>query len=116
MAARASTIALGPATDQPVARATERSSVIEMMRAARSWFPHKPSVELAQIVGCDVRTAERYFAGERTPDAVALLAILRSEHGAKMVEAAVADLPAKEQRKFWSEMAKAVLRASLADD
>jgi hypothetical protein len=121
--ARLHTIAATTATDRAVAHATgegvrptERSFLISLMVIVRGWFPHKPSVELAQIIGCDVRTAERYFAGERTPDALALIALLRSEHGAKMVEAAVADLPAKEQRKFWREMTNAVLRARLRAD
>jgi hypothetical protein len=84
--------------------------LLALVGSMRAWFPNKPSVELAQIIGCDVRTAERYFAGDRTPDAVALLSILRSAHGAALIEAAVADLPHERQRKFWIEMGKAAMR------
>lgn len=118
-----SLIGTATSTDRAVARAatrteqpTERSFLIRLMGDVRAWFPHKPSVELSQIIGCDVRTAERYFAGERTPDANALLRLLWSEHGAQLVEAAVADMPADRQRKFWKEMTKAVLRRSLDDE
>lgn len=95
---------------------TDRSFLIDFMCVVRTWFPHKASAELAQIIGCDVRTAERYFAGERTPDALALMKLLRSEHGAKMIEAAVADLPPNAQRKFWKELTDAVLRRRLSND
>ncbi len=81
------------------------------MGRARAWFQHKPSVELAQIIGCDVRTAERYFAGDRTPAAEQIFTLLRSPVGALLVEEATRDLPPAEYRKFWSEMAKANLRA-----
>lgn len=86
------------------------------MQAARGWWMNKAAAELATIIGCEVRSAERYLAGDRTPDAEAVLAILRSEHGAKLVEAAVADLPADRQRAFWNEMAMAVVRATAATE
>ncbi len=106
----ASAIALSQPTDQLVAQTTTPSKLAEIMREARSWFQHKPSVELAQIIGCDVRTAERYFAGDRTPATEQVMAMLRSEIGVKLIEAAIAGLPKAERDLFWSEMALATLR------
>lgn len=109
---RAPEAALAPVTtDQLVAHATDRSLVAEIMTRARGWFQHKPSVELAQIIGCDVRTAERYFAGDRTPAAEAIFSMLRSEIGVKLIVEATASLPAADYARFWREMAKANLRA-----
>lgn len=102
------------ATDQLVVRATGPSNMAEIMRAARTWFGHKPSVELAQIVGCDVRTAERYFAGDRTPATDQIVAMLRSEIGPRLIEAVIGQLPEKDQRRFWTEMAAATIRALLS--
>jgi hypothetical protein len=99
------------ATDQLVAHATKPSNMAEIMRSARAWFQHKPSVELAQIVGCDVRTAERYFAGDRTPATEQIVAMLRSEVGPRLIEAVINALPESEQRRFWNEMAAATIRA-----
>lgn len=99
------------ATDQLVVQTTKASNLPEIMRSARGWFAHKPSVELAQIVGCDVRTAERYFAGDRTPATEQIVSMLRSEIGPRLIEAVIGGLPENEQRRFWNEMAKATLRA-----
>lgn len=95
-----------------VAARADRSVVHAVMRVAQSWFRHKPSVELAEIVGCDERTARRYFAGDRTPDAMALMTLLRSPYGVRLVQTATRDLPAKEYSAFWSEMGMAVLRSA----
>ena len=81
------------------------------MRAARGWFKHKPSMQLAAICGCDVKTAERYFAGDRTPNGEAVIAMLRSEVGVRLVEEATRNLPPKEFEYFWREMGDAALRA-----
>lgn len=118
MASAANSIAL-PATSDRVdgraatsdAQATERTLLEALMKRARTWFAHKPSVELAEILGCPVRTAERYFAGDRTPDAAALMRLLRSAYGVRLVQEATSNLPAKEFAAFWHEMALAVLRA-----
>ncbi len=109
--ANASAATVLEATDQSVPSGTERRVVFSIMQAARSWFQHKPSLQLAAICRCDVKTAERYFAGDRTPNGEAIIAMLRSEVGVKMVEEATRDLPTEQFRKFWSEMAKANLRA-----
>lgn len=98
--------------DRSVQRGTDRSFIHRIMQSAHGWFQHKPSVELAEIVGCDVRTANRYFAGERTPDASALIALLRSPYGVRLVQEATKTLPAREHAEFWQEMAMAALRAA----
>jgi hypothetical protein len=104
------------ATDQLVAHATRPSSVAEIMRSARTWFQHKPSVELAQIVGCDVRTAERYFAGDRSPATDQIVSMLRSEIGPRLIEAVIGGLPERDQEKFWKAMAIATMRGLTRDN
>lgn len=99
------------ATDQSVPDGTERRVVFALMQSAKGWFQHKPSVQLAAICKCDVKTAERYFAGDRTPNGEAIIAMLRSEVGVKMVVEATRDLPPKEFDAFWKSMAKATLFA-----
>jgi hypothetical protein len=111
MTREASLSATFPATDQLVARTTKASNVAEIMQSARSWFQHKPSVELAQIVGCDVRTAERYFAGDRTPATEQIVSMLRSEIGPRLIEAVIGGLPKDQQDTFWDAMAAATIRA-----
>lgn len=83
------------------------------MKAARTWWRSHHAAELAAIIGCDVRSAERYLAGHRTADAEAVLALLTSEHGAKLIEAATAGMPADRQAAFWTEMGKAAKRADI---
>lgn len=122
MRAAPNTIALAADTDRSVGRAatsdafslvtTDRSFVKGVMRGARDWFRHKPSVELAAIVGCPLRTAERYFSGDRTPDAVALMKLLRSPYGVRLVQAATRTLPSDQAKAFWEEMGLAVIRAA----
>ena len=112
-------------TSSPVSAATSRDGtvpdgtptrvVFSVMRAARGWFKHKPSMQLAAICGCDVKTAERYFAGDRTPNGEAVIAMLRSEVGVRLVEEATRNLPPKEFQKFWAEMGLAALRANLRE-
>lgn len=106
------------ATDRSVARSASdrpngRRLFPSLMEAARQWWPNKAAAELASIIGCDVRSAERYLAGERTAGAEAVLALLRSDRGVRLVEAAVADLPAERQLNFWREIAKSARRAEL---
>lgn len=109
MTAGANTIGRGAST-------TNRSVVFSVMRSARSWFQHKPSVELAAIIGCDVRTAERYFAGERAPDAAAIFAILGTEAGVKLIEARTHHLAPADYDKFWKAMGQATLRAFVREN
>lgn len=113
------TVALEPATtaadrsaDQAVTFSVERGFLAALMGRVQGWFRHKPSLELALVVGCDERTARRYFAGERTPDAIVLMRLLRSPYGVRLVEDATRDLPTKQHKLFWDEMAMATLRAA----
>lgn len=87
-----------------------------IMEAARRWWPHKAAAELAAIIGCDVRSAERYLAGDRTAGAEAVLAILCSDVGDRLITAAVATMPEERQLKFWEAMAKSARRAQLVAD
>lgn len=97
----------------PTARPVGRSIFPRIMDAARSWWPSKVAVELAAILGCEVRSAERYLAGERTPDAEAVIALIKSTHGVKLIAIVVGDMPSDRQAIFWKEMAKAARRADL---
>lgn len=105
------------ATDRTVAngviRPTKLSIVRTVMNAARGWWCSKVPAQLAAIIGCDVRSAERYLSGDRTMNASAVFALLRSPVGVKMVEAATAGMPPQDYETFWMEMAKAAARADL---
>lgn len=113
--------------DQAVARhghrssstssATKRSSAKLLMARIKARFSHKPSEELRQILGGDLRSAQRYFAGDRVPDGpVAFYMLTRPEIGIALVEEATRDLPPNEYREFWDEMGRAALRAQLRKD
>lgn len=107
---------VSPSTDRTVAVSDEPDKFDgrlfpQLMRAWRGWLKSKPAEELAVILGCSVRSAERYLAGMHTPDAEAVFAILESDHGAAMVELAVSKFPPARQRAFWKEIDKAVQRA-----
>ena len=115
MTGEASAIRAETSTDQSVPAGTDRRVVFSIMQAAKSWFQHKPSVQLAAICGCDVKTAERYFAGDRTPNGEAVIAMLRSEVGVRLVEEATRNLAPSDYKKFWSEMGLAALRANLRE-
>lgn len=98
-----------------VVETTKAPVFFSVMRAARSWWKSKVPEQLAAAVGCDLRSAQRYLSGDRTMGAEAVFALLRSDVGVKMVEAAVADLPSKEADQFWREMAMAVVKAQIKD-
>lgn len=98
------------------ARPNDRGFFPKIMRAARSWWPSKVAEELAAIMGCDVRSAERYLAGDRTPNAEAVLALITSAHGVKLIGLIAADMPPREQAAFWREMARAARRSELIDE
>lgn len=110
-----------PVADQlvvnaPTTRPIGRPIFERMMEAARSWWPSKAAVELAAILGCDVRSAERYLAGDRTPDANAVIALLNSGHAMKVIAFVANEMPPKQQAAFWKEMAKAARRAELLEE
>lgn len=110
---------LCPATDQSVARSARyrpnrRRFFPALMEAAREWFPNKTAPTLASIFGCDVRSAERHLAGDRTADGESTLALMFGRIGPKAIEAGVAQLPPEEQRIFWREIGKAAKRAEIA--
>lgn len=114
----ANIIDLVPATDQSVARSddsrpTGRTIFSAVMTAARTWWHSNTAAELATIIGCDVRSAERYLAGDRTAGAEAVLKMLASDVGVRLVLVAVSRLPDARQQAFWTEMARAAKRAEL---
>lgn len=84
-----------------------------VMRKARGWWQNKVIFELSAITGCTPRAAARYLAGERTADANAAFALIRSDKGPLVIETLLADLPAKRQAAFWAEMERAKKRADL---
>lgn len=112
---------LCPTTDRSVGRSADhrpngRRFFPALMEAAREWFPNKTAPTLASILGCDVRSAERHLAGDRTADGESTLALMFSRIGPKAIEAGVAQLPLEEQRMFWREIAKAAKRAEIASE
>ena len=82
------------------------------MRAVKARFAHKPAQHLAEILGCDISTAERYFAGSREPNFPNTVSMLRHPvTSVAMLEEATRNLPPADYDKFWREMAAAALRA-----
>lgn len=83
------------------------------MVAARKWWPNKAAEQLAAVLDCDVRSAERYLAGDRTPSADAVLKLLCSDKALKLIEITVGEMPPDQAERFWAEMAKASKRRLL---
>ena len=115
MTGESNTLLAETSRDGNVPDGTPTRVVFSVMRAARGWFKHKPSMQLAAICGCDVKTAERLFRGDRAPNGEAVIAMLRSEVGVRLVEEATRDLSPKEFKRFWREMGLAALRANLRE-
>lgn len=84
-----------------------------LMDAARKWWPNKVAPELAQIFGVDVKSAERYLAGHRTPDAEKLCALINSDFGDRAITIIVDQMPYERQLRFWNGMADAARRRLL---
>lgn len=108
-------------TDQSVGRSAGsrpngRSIFPSMMDVVRAWWPSKAAEELAAILYVDVRSAERYLAGHRTPDADALIALIKCGFGAKLVALVAADMAPRQRTEFWKEMAKAARRSELLEE
>lgn len=97
-----------------------RSVSLRVLRKLRGEFEHKPSYELAEILQCDVRSAQRYFAGDRIPSGDIVFAMLTDPRIGPSVLRHIADeahrrLSTEDFETFKSEMAKAALRAFLRD-
>lgn len=87
------------------------------MDAARGWWPSKTAEELAALLDCKVRSAERYLAGHRTPDANAVLRLIRDGMIAgRLIELVAAEMSPQRRTAFWKEMAKAARRAELLEE
>ncbi|MDP3937723.1 MAG: hypothetical protein Q8R92_06265, partial [Deltaproteobacteria bacterium] len=102
---------------------TERSSLFpDLMREVRGWLGGKKVAEqLATIVGCDVRSAARYLAGDRIPSgdvvfAMMLDPVIGPRVMAYIFERARRELSARDFDNFKNEMAKATLRAFVRDN
>lgn len=88
----------------------------KLIRAIRAWWPTKTAPELAAVLRCEVRSAERYLAGDRTPSAEALANLIKSEHGPKVIALIAADMPPKAQAVFWREVARMGRRVELLEE
>lgn len=84
-----------------------------IMRRMRRSRPSKVALELSQITGRSVRTAERWLSGELTPDGDATLALFLSDYSAEIFEDLVAQLTPARQEALWREMGAAFKRADL---
>lgn len=98
------------------ARPIDRRIFPKVITAARTWWPSKVAEELADIIGCEVRSAERYLAGDRTPNAEAVLELIKSQHGVKLIGLIVDEMPPQRAAAFWREMAKAARRFELTEE
>ena len=111
MAHEANTLAALPSTRQLAGQPAERQAD-GIMRAVKARFAHKPAQHLAEILGCDISTAERYFAGARSPSFDNTVTMLRHPvTSVAMLEEATRNLPPDEFQKFWKAMAAAALAA-----
>jgi hypothetical protein len=110
------TIAAEPSTRQLAGQPANRP-VESIMRAVKARFAHKPAQHLAEILGCDISTAERYFAGARSPSFDNTVTMLRHPvTSVAMLEEATRNLPPEEFQKFWKAMAAAALAAWTRDN
>lgn len=95
-----------------VASSPARPAVDSIMQAVKARFAHKPAQHLAEILGCDISTAERYFAGSREPNFPNTVTMLRHPvTSVAMLEEATRTLPPIEYEKFWKAMGAAALNA-----
>ena len=109
--AAASTITADGATRQLAGDAASRP-VDSIMRAVKARFSHKPAQHLAEILGCDISTAERYFAGSREPNFPNTVTMLRHPvTSVAMLEEATRTLSPEDYQRFWKAMGEAALRA-----
>lgn len=98
-------------TRQVASQPADRQSN-SVMLAIKTRFSHKPAQHLAEILGCDISTAERYFAGARSPNFDNAVTMIRHPVTCiAMVEEATRTLSPEEYDAFWREMGKAALRA-----
>jgi hypothetical protein len=84
-----------------------------IMRRMRRSRTSKVALELSQITGRSVRTAERWLSGELTPDGDATLALFLSDMGPAFLEDVTEQLPPSRREAFWREMGAAWKRADL---
>lgn len=83
-----------------------------VLKAVKARFTHKPAQHLAEILGCDISTAERYFAGSRSPNFDNAVTMLRHPvTSVAMLEEATRLLSPDEYSQFWRAMGDAALRA-----
>ena len=101
-----------PASTRQLAASPASRPVDPVLLAIKARFTHKPAAHLAEILGCDISTCERYFAGAREPSFPNTVTMLRHPvTSVAMVEEATKELPPDEYAKFWTEMGRAALRA-----
>lgn len=84
-----------------------------IMRRMRRSRTSKVALELSQITGRSVRTAERWLSGELTPDGDSTLALFLSDMGPSFLEEITEQLPPARREAFWREMGAAYKRADL---
>lgn len=115
MTREANTFALLSSTDRTVVGVTERSSVFSGLFSGP-----KVAEQLAAIAGCDVRSAQRYLAGERTPPGDVVFAMLLDpvigpRVLARITARAERELSPADFQKFQLQMAAAVVRADIRE-
>lgn len=99
------------ATRQMAGRDADRQSAA-VMQAVKERCPYKPALFLSEILGCDISTAERYFAGSRSPNFDNAVTMLRHPvTSVAMIEEATRSLSPEEHSAFWRAMGDAALRA-----
>lgn len=98
-------------TRQVAARDADRQPN-SVLKAVKARFTHKPAQHLAEILGCDISTAERYFAGSRSPNFDNVVTMLRHPvTSVAMIEEATRSLPPEDFEAFWRAMGDAALSA-----
>jgi hypothetical protein len=127
MTSQVHTIAVLPSTDRVVSPVrkilTERSSLFsDVMDALGGWLGgRKVTEQMAELFECDVRSAARYRAGERTPPGDVVFALLLvPKIGprvlARVMERAERELSPADFTMFRLEMARAALRADVREN
>lgn len=108
-------------TGQLVGRATTWPDPVQIMARLKAWASgggrFKPDVVFKETFGCDERTAQRWFAGDRSPDFLSTIGIIvHPETVTVLLEAATEHLSPDEYQRFWKAVGRASLRALVREE
>lgn len=81
----------------------------------RSIFPRKTAPHLAAVTGLNQRTCEYFLSRKTNLSADALMALIRSDHGLKVLEQMMGDAKPVWWSQFKQSIEREILQAQLAE-